>query len=249
MQHTNVSNQPNHKRGIKRTGLFTLATTIFVFICLVLVHTANYIFLARYNWNNYALGGTGLQTTGYSAQYPIFQNGISEFISLGFILLPLVLLMVLNWGRRLYVKPNAQYNIDFNNNRGALSIAVVALVFAVINVVTILFQAIGIIIVMVLNDAEPNRAGSFCQASDKSGNAFTGRFCSGQELLVAAILLLLISQILVLIIASCVVRRYKNYVVGGPVLPLTSTTQTVYTKEAYPVQSTYQPGVSTITSN
>jgi len=227
-----VNNNPK-QRGIKRTGVFTLVTAIFVFICLVLVHTANYIFLARYNWGNYAAGGTGLGSTGYSAQNPIFQNGITEFISLGFILLPVVLLMVLNCGRKLYMRPSSQYPVDYNNNRAALSTSVVALVFAVVNVVTITFQAIGILIVMVLNDVEPNKAGSFCKASDADGNQYTGRFCSGQELLVAAILLLLISQVMVLILSVVAVKKCKRNLIA-PILPVTSTTafdqQNMYSK-------------------
>jgi hypothetical protein len=87
--------------------------------------------------------------------------------------------------------------------------AVVATIFATINFVCILFRAIGIIIVMVLNDATPNRASSYCQAADKSGDPFAEAFCSGQELLVSGILLLLISQVLVLIL-SVHALKYEN---------------------------------------
>jgi len=165
---------------------------------LLLIHIATYIYLRNVgnNVGGLTAGATSANVgyTGFSAVTPIFQNGITEFISLGFLILPLVMLMLIFWG-----------------GFWELSASIVALVFATVNFVVIFFASVGILIILHLNDGTPSRSGSFCRASDNNGNTLTNSLCTSQEVLTAGILVLLITQFIVMLLAIKATKITKAY--------------------------------------
>jgi len=128
---TNNNNNNNNNTAANNNGNRTsawrwlaLLLLILVFLCLVVIHVANYVYL-----RNASNNGLGDGYTGYSATTPIFETGIAEFVSLGFLILPLILLINIFSGWWDY------------------RTAIVANVFAVIDVIVILFVAVGVIVV------------------------------------------------------------------------------------------------------
>jgi len=112
---------------------------VLVFLCLVVIHVANYVYL-----RNASNNGVGDGYTGYSATTPIFETGIAEFVSLGFLILPLVLLITIFSGWWDY------------------RTAIVANVFAVIDVIVILFVAVGVIVVYHMDRNSAYGGTSYC---------------------------------------------------------------------------------------
>jgi len=221
---TNNTNNNHNVSAIWRILIILLF--LFVLLCLILIHIAYYIYVRN-------MGNNGLNAgyTGWSASTPsLFFDGTAEFIPLGFILLPLVLLSIAFLGRWF-----------------DLASCVVALVFAVIDFVVILFGTVGVIVVHHLNHNNPNNSNnntntgntttthSFYNtttnttqyynttAPNNNNNnnnnnychsnvvgVFPNAFCNAQAVLVAGMVALLFAELLVLILATRAVRQAKR---------------------------------------
>jgi len=217
----NNNNNNNNVSGGLRFGIILLS--IFVFLCLVLIHVAYYIYVRNMGYNSLGAGYTGWSAGGYM---PFF-DGVSEFIPLGFIILPLVLLSIAFLGRWF-----------------DLASCVVALIFAVIDLVVILFATVGVIVVYHLdrnnpyntnvnntytytnittytynnvtytnnnsttyNNGTANNNNSYCHNAQ---GVFANAFCHAQSVLVAGMVCLLFAQFLVVFLATRALHQAKQ---------------------------------------
>lgn len=267
----NTGNNGNHTSGWRWLALLLL---ILVFLSLVVIHVANYVYL-----RNASNNGVGYGNTGYSASAPIFEDGIAEFVSLGFLILPLVLLFIIFSGWWDY------------------RTAIVANVFAIIDFITILFVAVGVIVVYHMDRNSAYGGVSYCNyhpqhtvthtnltainvtipivnatgfivgynttiqyidssynttSDDNSGSEynFEHKYCKAQSTLLAGIVALLFFMLLTWLLSHMALngaRRHANTTVY-------QTTQTTYAMQpaavattAYPVTQTVYPAGTTAT--
>jgi len=170
-----------------RWGL--VATAVFMFMCLLFIHAASYIFVRNIGADSLSAG-----YTGYTVSNTIFQDDVGEFISLGFLILPVVLLFLVFWA-------------DWFDK----AMCLVALVFSTINLVAIFFRTIGAIVAQTLDNSPPGGGAGYC--SNPVG-IFPNAYCTAQRLLVAGLLLLLISQVIIFLLAlkSTLMTKYATLV-------------------------------------
>jgi len=260
----NNGNNNNHTSGWRWLALLLL---ILVFLSLVVIHVANYVYL-----RNASNNGLGYGNTGYSATTPIFETGIAEFVSLGFLILPLILLITIFSGWWDY------------------RTAIVANVFAFIDFIVILFTAVGIIVVHHMDRNSAYGGVSYCNyhpqhtvthlnvtainttvpiyntttgeqigvnstiqyidstynttSDDNSGSEyhFEHKYCKAQSTLLAGIVALLFFMLLTWLLSHMALRgarRHANTTVYN-------TTQTTYAVQPVAVNTTAYPAGTTV---
>jgi len=244
-----------------------LLLLVFVFLCLVVIHVANYVYL-----RNASNNGVGDGYTGYSATTPIFETGIAEFVSLGFLILPLVLLFIIFSGWWDY------------------RTAIVANVFAVIDLIVILFVTVGVIVVHHMDRNTAYGGVSYCNyhpqhtvthtnvtalnvsmpifnttdqsiigynytiqyiannytttSDDNSGSEyqFEHKYCKAQSTLLAGIVCLLFAMLLTWLLSHIALnnaRRHENTTTY-------QTTQTTYAMQPAAVTTAVYPTTGTV---
>jgi len=149
---------------------------LLLIVSLVVIHAGTYTYIRNTSENGLHEG-----STGWSSTTPVFEQDIGEFVVVGLLGAPILLLTVIFTGW-----------YDF-------PAAVVTMVLSLVDVVAVLFVAVGVAVVYGLDRHNAFGGPSFC--SNPSNNNLTSQYCKAQSILLAGIIFLFATMLLCLFLA------------------------------------------------